>query len=209
MVDGPIAPDVSEVEPAAHSHRRSFLARTLGAIRLDASVFEEVEHDPRALWQAAVVVGMAGLARGIAALVADEVVGLVGSVVIAYLSWLFVCSLIWLVGVVVDRDTSTFVELLRTLGFAAAPILLLILGVIPALAYPPAVAPLVFAVHAAAAVALVVAARAALDVSTLRAVVICGVVVAVLAALAAYVLHGIAIRLEGMVDLATSEMLGD
>jgi hypothetical protein len=112
--------------------------------------------------------------------------------------------MIWFVGVLVDRDTSTFFELLRTIGFAAAPILLLILAVVPALAYPPALTPVLFGVHAASAAALVVAARQALDISTLRAAVICGIVAAVLAAVIAYVLHGIAVRLEGLVGLAFS-----
>jgi hypothetical protein len=203
------APGSSDPKPASAAPRRSFPARVFGAARLDASVFEEVEHDVVAIWQAAVVVGLAGLARGFAAVSAGEPVGLIGSVFIAYICWGIVCLLIWLVGVVFDHDTSTLFELLRTIGFAAAPILLLIVGAIPVVAQTPAVHVVAYATHAAAVAALVVAARQALDISTLRAAVICGIVAAVLAVVTAYVLHGIAVRLEGMIDLVVSAAVDD
>ena len=204
MVENRQTPSTSEPEVDPVIERRRFPARILGAVRLDADVFEEVEHHPAAIWQAAVIVGAAGLARGLAAVTAGEPPGFLGSVVIAYLSWVVVSGLIWLVGVVIDRDTSTFFELLRTIGFAAAPIVLLLVGVLPALVVPASLMVVGFAVHALAAAALVIAARQALDVSTLRAAVICGIVVGILTVLIAYLLHGLAVHLEGMIDLAVS-----
>ena len=44
---------------------RSFGERLLGALRLDATVYEEVEHTPDALGQAAGVGALAAVARGL------------------------------------------------------------------------------------------------------------------------------------------------
>ena len=46
----------------------SFQDRVLGAIKLQASTFEEVEHDVNAIGQAAIVVGAVAVARAIAGL---------------------------------------------------------------------------------------------------------------------------------------------
>lgn len=184
--------------------RRSFGRRVLGALTLDASVYAEVEHDPPALWQASVIVAVAGLGRGLAARAADEPIGLVASIVVALAGWVIVTFLLWLVGVVLDHDTSSFFELLRTVGFAASPMLLLALAAVPLLSAAPAVLTIKFLTHVAAGVALVVAAREALDVSTQRAIVICGVVVLTLALALAYVITTVAVKLQGVIDVVVS-----
>ena len=45
--------------------RRSFLERILGALRLDADTYEEIEHDESALGQAVGVVALAAIAAAI------------------------------------------------------------------------------------------------------------------------------------------------
>ena len=45
--------------------RHSFVERVIGALRLDAATYEEVEHDPSSLGQAAGVVAVAALAAAI------------------------------------------------------------------------------------------------------------------------------------------------
>ena len=64
---------------------RSFSRRLLGALRLDAWVYREVEADQGALAQAAVVVLHGGLARGIGAVGEEGLVGLVGGPLIGLL----------------------------------------------------------------------------------------------------------------------------
>ena len=150
--------------------RRSFAARFAGAFRLDASVFEEVEHDAGALPQAALVVALAGLARGIELLPEQGWVGAAASLVAAFVLWLAVTAAVTAIGVRMLRCSSSFLELLRTLGFAAAPLVALVICGLPLGAVGTALSALV---HAVALGALVLAVRQALDVDTTRALLVC------------------------------------
>jgi len=183
---------------------RSFSRRFVAALSLDASLFAEVEHDPPALAQAAVVVVAAGVARGLLAYATGDPFGVAASLVVALASWLVVTALLWLVGVVFDHDTSTFFELLRTVGFAASPLVLLVVAALPFLSAPAVVLAVKGATHVAAVVALVVAAREALDVSTTRSLAICGSVLLVLGLALAYVINVVALRLQGVIDVVVS-----
>jgi hypothetical protein len=145
---------------------RGFVERLLGALRLDPATFDEIEHDRGALGQAAGVVALGGVAAAIGA--AGEGVGAIGGVLGALVGWAISVGFIWLVGVFVMEHTSDYSELLRTLGFASAPQLLLVVAGIPLLG---AIVALVAFIWGLAA--WVVAARQALDVSTGRAVVVC------------------------------------
>lgn len=150
--------------------RKSFGDRLLGALRLDRAAFDDVENDPDALAQAAGVVALAGLAQGLAA-VPDQGAGAVFAGLLASFSmWILVTAIVWAVGVKVFEHTSDFAELLRTLGFAWTPQLLLALGILP---LGPLRAMLWVAVSILVLAAFVIAARQALDVSTGRAILIC------------------------------------
>lgn len=146
---------------------RSFGERLLGALRLDATVYEEVEHTPEALGQAAGVVALAAVARGLG--VSGDFT-LIGPLIGGFVAWLIGTGLIWLVGVKILQHSSDFSELLRTLGFASAPELLYLIGVIPLGSLAPL---LVFAVLILGIFAWVIAVRQALDVTTGRAVAVC------------------------------------
>lgn len=146
---------------------RSFGERLLGALRVDATIYEEVEHTPEALGQAAAVVALAAVARGLG-VPADN--GLLGGLLGGFLGWLFGTAVIWLIGVKIMKHTSDFQELLRTLGFASAPQLLYILGVIPLGPLAPLLA---LAVTVLGVFAWVIAVRQALDVTTGRSIGIC------------------------------------
>jgi hypothetical protein len=148
----------------------TFVERMIGAARLDPRAFEEVEADRDATSQAVVVVVLSSLAGGVAmgdglrGLVVGTVAGLVGWVV-----WAWLVSAIgtrWLPEPGTHADTG---ELLRVIGFATAPGILRVVGVLPVLAT------LVMAVTAIwTLVAVVVGVRQALDYrSTLRAVGVC------------------------------------
>lgn len=167
--------------PAARSDRirvgvdvagggRSFAARFLGAMRLDASIFEEVEHDPGALGQAAAVVAIAGLARGIQVLPEQGWVAAGASLVASFAMWFAVTAAVTAIGVRIFHGTSNFAELLRTLGFAAAPLVILAVGALPLGDFGTALSALI---HAAAVGALVLAVRQALDTNTTRALIVC------------------------------------
>ena len=149
---------------------RSFSRRLLAALRFDARVYREAAADRGALAQAAVVVVLGGLARGIGAVGEEGVVGLVGSPLIGLLIWLASAAVVWAIGVRHFGYTSDYGELLRTLGFAAAPLLWLALCALPLGAAEAAVW---LAAHALAVAALVLAVREALDVGLERALVVC------------------------------------
>jgi hypothetical protein len=149
---------------------RSFLARFLGALRLDASIFEEVEHDARALPQAAAVVAIAGLARGIQVLPEQGWFAAVASGLAAFVMWFAVAIAVTAIGVRIFHGRSSFGELLRTLGFAAAPLVVLAVCALPLGVIGTALSTLA---HAVAIGALVLAVRQALDTDTTRALVVC------------------------------------
>ncbi len=149
--------------------RRSFGRRLLGAITLDATVYEEVEQYPDALGQAAGVVLRAALARGVGELGEGA---FLGGVLAGLLSWLLGTAILWVIGVAILRLTSDFPELLRTLGFATAPQILYALHLIPAGSFEPLISLGVFGLGL---VAWVIAVRQALDVSTLWSVAVCAI----------------------------------
>lgn len=151
---------------SASSSGRSFVERVLGALRLDAATFEEIEHDRSALGQSAAVVVLGGIAAAIGA--AGQGGGAFGAVIGAILGWAISSAFVWVVGVFFLEHTSDYPELLRTLGFASAPQLLLALRGIPLLG-----ALIGLAVFFWGLAAWVVAVRQALDVTTGRAVWVC------------------------------------
>lgn len=155
----------SSPAPAPGGH--SFLERVIGALRLDAATFDEIEHDPSAIGQAAGVVALAGVAAAIGAL-SQGGGGAFAAVFGSLLGWLLGTGFIWLVGVYFMKHSSDYQELLRTLGFASAPQLLLVLRGIPALGGLVALVAFFWGLAA-----FVVAVRQALDVTTGRAVAVC------------------------------------
>ncbi|HIF95788.1 MAG TPA: hypothetical protein EYQ54_01955 [Myxococcales bacterium] len=147
--------------------QRSFGERLLGAIKLDATVYEEVEHTPDAMGQAAGVVVLAVVARTFG-VPGDG--GLVIGLLSGFIGWLIGTAVIWLIGVQILKHTSDFQELLRTLGFASAPQVLYVLGILP---LGPLAPLLLLAVGVLGLFAWVIAVRQALDVTTGRSIVIC------------------------------------
>lgn len=156
----------------------SFAHRVLGAAALDVATYEEVEADRRATLQAFVVVVGSSLATGIgASTLGRGGTAVTGNIFIwsvaALLGWAAWSLLLMQIGgrLLPEPDTRVDVtELLRTLGFATAPGLLRVFGVVfPSLSVP------LFALTAAwMIVTMVVAVRQALDyTSTVRAVAVC------------------------------------
>jgi hypothetical protein len=111
----------------------SFVDRIKGAALLNVPTYEEVEADQTATTQAMGVVALAALASGVGAAWAGGP-GVVATVVGALVGWVVWAGLIWLIGTQLLPEPQTEADigqLLRTMGFAAAPGLLLVLRMLP------------------------------------------------------------------------------
>lgn len=150
----------------------SIVDRMIRAARLDASLYEEVEADTTATGQAAIVVVASSLAAGVGSMLGVGVGGLLLATTSALLGWVVWAVLIYVVGVKVLPEPATksdIGEMLRVLGFASAPGIIRVLGIVHALS---GITMLIASVWMIAA--MVIAVRQALDYrSTGRAVAVC------------------------------------
>lgn len=147
----------------------SFVDRIIGAVRLDAATYEEVEHDSSATWQAVAVVAVVSILSGIGS-TRDGTGGLVGGVIAAIVFWAIYALFVYLVGVYILRSpetSATFEQVLRPLGFSYAPSALAVLGLVPGVG-----GLIVLIASIWSLVASIVAIRQSLEVSTGRAVAI-------------------------------------
>jgi hypothetical protein len=101
-----------------------------GAALLNIATYEEVEADVSATAQAAIVVALAAAASAIGAM-GSEQSDVLAALVSTLASWAVYAGLTYLIGDKVLGGTATWGELLRTLGFAQAPGVVLVLAVIP------------------------------------------------------------------------------
>jgi hypothetical protein len=144
--------------------QRGIVDRMIGAARLDVDTYDEVEADQSATGQAALVVVIVAIASAIGSL-GEGGIGIVTGLLSAIVGWLLWAGITYVIGDKVFGGTATWGELLRTLGFAQAPGVLLVLGIIPLLGG------LVQAVVGIwMLVAGIIAIRQALDFSTGRAI---------------------------------------
>ncbi len=116
--------------------RRGLLSRMIRAARLDARLYEEVERDRNATGQAAQIVIMVAIAGAIGALLSGSIWGAVVTIPATFLTWVMWGFLSYWIA------TSFFShpqmrtspgEMLRTIGFAQTPGVLLFLTFIPGL----------------------------------------------------------------------------
>jgi len=149
-----------------------FIKRLIRALLLDPNVYEEIEHDKRAMWQAALVVLLASLSRGLYAYNVGDYVGLVVSTVTNFVLWILLSFLIYIIGTKLFPESETRSdqwEIMRVLGFASAP------GIFRAFASVPHLTAIVFLiVWVWTLSAMIVAVRQALDFrSTWNAIWVC------------------------------------
>ena len=152
-----------------------FVMRLIGAMALDPVTYEEVEADHSATGQAVLVVVLSSVgagigARGLGSGSPQSMVFITAISLIAWAAWALVTYQIG-VKLMPEADTRSDVgELMRTIGFSAAPGILRIFGIVPGASLAA------FAITAAwMLAAMVVAVRQALDYkSTARAVAVCG-----------------------------------
>ena len=146
----------------------SIVGRAIRAARLDSALYEEVERDRDATWQAGLIVLLTSLIAGIGLGISEGIDVALASVVLALLGWAAYAYITYLIGTKLLKgpDTNaTWGELARTLGFARAPQFLLVLAVIPILGLVVALIVGIWVL-----VTTVVALRAALDFGTGRAI---------------------------------------
>ena len=149
----------------------TFQDRIFRAAKLDAQLYEEVEADRNATGQAMAVVVMSGVAAGIGT-GSQGLLGIAGGTLVALLGWGIWAFLTYFIGTRLLPEPQTkadYGELLRTIGFASAPGLIRVFGVIPGFG-----AFLFLVAGIWMLVATVIAVRQALDyTSTPRAVGVC------------------------------------
>ena len=159
---------------ASTTAANSLTQRIIGALALDPAIYEEVEADPSATGQALGVVVLSSVAAGIGArgLGGTTVTAIVFIGIVSLLAWAAWAVLMFEIGarLLPESETHSDVgELLRTIGFASAPGLLRVLGVMSAATIPVFIVTSLWML-----VAMIVAVRHALDYRTTgRAVGVC------------------------------------
>ncbi len=143
--------------------------RMLGAARLRADTFEQVEADKSATGQAMLVVIIVALATGIGTIQIGGISGLLYGLLAGLLGWAAWAGLIYFIGTTLFKTAQTqadWGELARTMGFAQSP------GVLKVFGFIPGVGPVIFLlVSLWQLAAMVIAVRQALDyTSTWRAI---------------------------------------
>jgi len=151
------------------STQPSLTDRMIRASRLDVALYNEVEADLSATTQALTVVVITAIASGIGAFLGlllagrpgPAVVALVGGIVAQLVGWAVWSWIMYFVGTRLFHGTATWGELLRTLGFAYSPGVLLVLRFIPVLGGLIALVVLIWRL-----IASFIAIREALDLDT-------------------------------------------
>ncbi|MCH8346080.1 MAG: YIP1 family protein [Chloroflexi bacterium] len=147
--------------------QHSIIDRMIRAARLDPQLYEEVEHDRSATGQAMLVVVLGAIAGGIGAL-SGGIAGLVVGVVASLVGWVVYAYIAYWVGTNIFKGPhteATWGQLLRTLGFANSPRILMVLVVIPVVGIFVGLAVFIWLLFTT-----VVAIRHALDFNTWRAI---------------------------------------
>tara|TARA_B100000959_G_C14820163_1_gene557493 strand:- start:392 stop:913 length:522 start_codon:yes stop_codon:yes gene_type:complete len=149
-----------------------FVDRIIRACKLDTTLYEEVEADKSATFQAALVVVLSSLAAGIGAISLGSY-NFIMPAILSLISWYIWAYLIYLIGAKLFPEEKTKAdhgELLRTIGFSSAPGLIRVFGFTPELMTITFIGGGIWML-----VAMIIAVRQALDYqSTWRAI---GVVV--------------------------------
>jgi len=149
-----------------------YLRRLAGAMVLDTATYEDVEADRRATIQACLTVLLASVGEGVALRASGGLANVALMSAVALMGWAAWALLTFEVGARLPpgaRTHSDVGELMRTLGFAAAPGLVAYLSLVPGLMMP-----VLLISRAWMLLAMIVAVRQALDyTSTWRAIAVC------------------------------------
>jgi hypothetical protein len=153
------------------------LDRVIRAVRLDPLLYREVAEDQNAITEAAIIVVvvtfLAAIGNAIGMLIAKATVGsaflsfintwLISGILIGWIGW---AILTYFVGTILFRGRTDIPEMMRVLGFASAPRLLGIFGIIPCLGWIAALAGWILSL-----IAGVIAIREAMEFETSSAII--------------------------------------
>ena len=146
--------------------------RILRIIKLDFSVFKEIESDRNATVEAAIIVALANLLAALGTgLRADQPRAFFATVAISFVSgivgWIVWSAVTHYVGKLLYHSGGTFESMLRVLGYATAPRFLGILDFIPCVGALAGLAGLILTI-----IAGVMAVSEGLDVETGQAIIV-------------------------------------
>jgi hypothetical protein len=145
------------------------LERIIRIIKLDFPVFKDIESDPKATTEAAIVVAVASVLSAIGSAFASErpVMAFLGGVIGGVLGWIVWSYVSYFVGSVLYKSQGTFEKMLRVIGYANAPQLLGIFNIIPCVGWIAGLAGAILAL-----IASVMAIREGLDLDTGQAIIV-------------------------------------
>jgi len=145
------------------------LDRIIRIIKLDFPVFKDIESDPKATQEAALIVAAASLLSGIGAAVSSEkhFMAFLSTVLSGILGWIVWSYVSHFIGGVLYKSQGSFENMLRVLGYAQAPQLLGVLGIIPCVGWIGSVAGAILSLIAA-----VMAIREGLDLDSGQAIIV-------------------------------------
>lgn len=151
---------------------KTLKGRIIRASKLDVKFYEEISTDDTALGQALVIIVSSSLAAGIGGIPKFGWSHVFVGTFVNLASWFLWVYIIYILGTKLARWSGSrvsFPQLLSTLGFSASPGLLRILGLVPF------TTDVIFFISAAwMLIAVIVAARLALDYRRIRqSVIIC------------------------------------
>lgn len=169
----------------------------IGVMKLDVPTYESIEQDRDALTQALTVVAIAAAAGGIGAIRENGVSGLIGGIIGAIAGWVIFSFVAYFVGTRLIPGQNTVAtpgELLRTMGFAQAPGVLAVFGLLGWIG-----AFIAFLGGIWGIVTAIVGLKTALEMSTGRAI-----AVGIIAAIASGILVALILLPFGIADWALS-----
>jgi len=150
----------------------SFKDRVIQSALLNVDIYEEIEADSGAFFQALTVIILSSIAAGFATIDRVGMGGLFSGTITALIAWFVWAYLVYFVGVKFLPEEQTEADpgqLLRTIGFASSPGLIRVVGIIPGLG-----GIISFIASIWMLIAMVIAVRQALDYkSTVRAIAVC------------------------------------
>ena len=149
-----------------------FINRIIRALKLDAGLYEEVEHDKNSMWQAIAIVVIVSVAAGIGSIGVLGVEGIIVGTLLDLIGWFLWALLTYVIGAKLlpePQTESDLGELLRVIGFARSPGIFLVFILIT-----PVSALIALVITIWMFVAMVIGVRQALDYkSTWRAAGVC------------------------------------
>lgn len=116
----------------------TFGERVIGALKLDAHTFEDIERDPTAINQSVGIIALAAVAQSLGNIWTGGIFAIVFAVIAALVGYAIWALVVWAVGTKLMPEPQTsadFPEAFRVIAFAATPGLIGVVSVIPFLGW--------------------------------------------------------------------------